>query len=138
VENDLRKQLQEEREAASKIRNKLETDLKRVSGHLQAEKDRFIAELRAERETSAKVRLELGNIVREAAGNIRSLRTENKRLLSELQTAETKDRSLCVFIITTIFQCTFSSNVASRTVNDFDVFLASHLLIQLLEHGQFL
>lgn len=100
MENDLRKQLQEEREAASKIRNKLETDLKRVSGHLQAEKDRFIAELWAERETSARVRLELGNIVREAAGNIRSLRTENKRLLSELETAETKDRSLCVFIIT--------------------------------------
>lgn len=82
-------QLQEEREAASLRHKKLQTDLKVLSG----ERDRFIVELWAEQETTAKIQKEFRNILRGAAGTVQTLRIENVRLSSELQTAQARERS---------------------------------------------
>jgi hypothetical protein len=94
MESSLRMQLLEDREAASMLQNKLQTDLKVMSGKLQAERDRFITELLAEREASAQLRQERQNILREAAGNIHTLRVENRCLHSEIQNTQMKERLL--------------------------------------------
>ena len=106
VENSLRRQVLEEREASAMLHDKLQRDLNIVSGTLQAERDRFFTELWAERETSQ----ELRNILGERAGDIEALRIENERLLSELQIAQVKERSLCVFLITPCFDDILSDN----------------------------
>lgn len=92
----MRMQLDEERGAASLRHNKLQAVLKAVSSDLQAERARFITELLAEKEASAKTQQKYRNILQEAAANIQRLQTENKSLLSKLETIPGKE-TLCVF-----------------------------------------
>jgi hypothetical protein len=92
VENSLRMQLQEERRAMTELNEKLQMDLKNARDDLQAERDRFLAEIWIEKEASAVVQQELRDGLRDAAANIHILRGENARLRSLVQEFETSYR----------------------------------------------
>lgn len=96
VESSLRMELMEQKETAINLQNKLQCDLKTISGTLQAERNGFLAKLFAEREASAKAQKELQNIIRETFRIFQALQTENGRLLSKLQTTQSTEGTLYV------------------------------------------